>query len=504
MFLDPITIAKFVANPENRAKLAQTWPAKAGKAIWDGVTLPGDVWHGNVDPLSDDAIKRATDLAGVNMLGTNFSAPVGALGAGPTRLANPIRAYHGSPHDFDKFDMTKIGTGEGAQVYGHGLYFAENPAVARSYQEGLSLRAGQTKAPLIDGIEAPQFANRAAIQGKENQYEAANQYWNFIKNSAPGSNNSYQGLNFGRVTNEQAFDAFLQNLKSQAQQAGPNYADYYKNILQGAEEIRPLLSQQPTAGKLYDVNLHVKPEQLLDYDLPISKQSENIQKFARDIKSIKDFNNLGQDVISFNNYEKYNPIERTEQLLSYGIPGLQYFDQGSRKLNEGTRNFVMFDPDLIEIVGKRATGGAVTDDDSIQTAAHIANKLATGGKVTGYLHTDGNGRTDNLPMKVPNGAYVIPADIVSGLGQGNSLAGRKTLEEIFQRPQFATGGSVQDNDEGIDIIAAGGEYVIDPETVAAIADGDLDLGHEILDRFVVDTRKRIIKEMKSLPGPAQD
>ena len=41
-----------------------------------------------------------------------------------------IKAYHSSPHDFDKFDLAKIGTGEGAQVYGHGLYFAENPAVS--------------------------------------------------------------------------------------------------------------------------------------------------------------------------------------------------------------------------------------------------------------------------------------------------------------------------------------------------------------------------------------
>ena len=41
-----------------------------------------------------------------------------------------IKAYHSSPHDFDRFDLSKIGTGEGAQVYGHGLYFAENPAVS--------------------------------------------------------------------------------------------------------------------------------------------------------------------------------------------------------------------------------------------------------------------------------------------------------------------------------------------------------------------------------------
>src|SRR5690606_34108278 len=42
-----------------------------------------------------------------------------------------IRAFHGSPHDFDRFDISKIGTGEGAQAYGHGLYFADKEEVAK-------------------------------------------------------------------------------------------------------------------------------------------------------------------------------------------------------------------------------------------------------------------------------------------------------------------------------------------------------------------------------------
>ena len=46
-----------------------------------------------------------------------------------------IKAYHGSPHDFERFDLSKIGTGEGAQAYGHGLYFAENEGVAKGYRE---------------------------------------------------------------------------------------------------------------------------------------------------------------------------------------------------------------------------------------------------------------------------------------------------------------------------------------------------------------------------------
>jgi hypothetical protein len=45
-----------------------------------------------------------------------------------------IRAYHGSSHDFDKFSMEKIGTGEGSQSFGPGLYFAENPKTADSYR----------------------------------------------------------------------------------------------------------------------------------------------------------------------------------------------------------------------------------------------------------------------------------------------------------------------------------------------------------------------------------
>ena len=62
--------------------------------------------------------------------------------AGPATFtlaaANPLVAYHGTPHEVDRFSSDKIGTGEGAQVYGHGLYFAENPKVAEEYRKNLS------------------------------------------------------------------------------------------------------------------------------------------------------------------------------------------------------------------------------------------------------------------------------------------------------------------------------------------------------------------------------
>ena len=48
-------------------------------------------------------------------------------------------AWHGSPHDFDEFDLGAIGSGEGNQVHGWGLYFAKDKKVSDLYRRELSL-----------------------------------------------------------------------------------------------------------------------------------------------------------------------------------------------------------------------------------------------------------------------------------------------------------------------------------------------------------------------------
>lgn len=47
-------------------------------------------------------------------------------------------AYHGSPHIFNEFSLEHIGTGEGAQVHGWGLYFAQDEAIAKAYRQNLT------------------------------------------------------------------------------------------------------------------------------------------------------------------------------------------------------------------------------------------------------------------------------------------------------------------------------------------------------------------------------
>ena len=84
----------------------------------------------------DEARRQATEAAAANWAPQQaLNSVVGGMPmaerAGLGMAGGAIKAYHGSPYDFDKFDLSKIGTGEGAQAYGHGLYFAEEPAVAQ-------------------------------------------------------------------------------------------------------------------------------------------------------------------------------------------------------------------------------------------------------------------------------------------------------------------------------------------------------------------------------------
>src|SRR5512139_3976851 len=113
--------------------LASTWPAQMGQTIAEALMAPGNAYRSTPDnPVTtEQMVKPAADLAGLVMAGaTGAPAMSNAAGMG-------IRAYHGSPYDFNKFDLSKIGTGEGAQAYGHGLYFAENPNVAQVYHDSL-------------------------------------------------------------------------------------------------------------------------------------------------------------------------------------------------------------------------------------------------------------------------------------------------------------------------------------------------------------------------------
>jgi hypothetical protein len=160
------------------------------------------------------------------------------------------------------------------------------------------------------------------------------------------------------------------------------------------------------------------------------------------------------------------------------------------------------------------------------------------------------GRTDHIPMNVLEGSYVLPADIVSGLGEGNTLAGSKMIDTMFKTGPFGVSaaapkysapkypspmvpgsssamspfgmstmsstpqiGGQQRADGGpvmsgkyrpVPIVAAGGEYVVHPDVVKRLGGGDINKGHNYLDAFVKGVRHHLVKTLSKLPGPRRD
>lgn len=91
-------------------------------------------------------------------------------------------AWHGSPHDFDTFDLGAIGTGEGNQVHGWGLYFAKDKKVSDLYRRELSLIHDVDKGTLFkvdvpdtkEMIDEQQSLNILSKETKQNLNAAIN------------------------------------------------------------------------------------------------------------------------------------------------------------------------------------------------------------------------------------------------------------------------------------------------------------------------------------------
>lgn len=182
----------------------------------------------------------------------------------------------------------------------------------------------------------------------------------------------------------------------------------------------------------------------------------------------------------------------------------------------------------------RARGGR---SDNVAIALDVARRRkADGGGISkkahvGPIRSDVAGRTDHLPLHVPNGGYVIPADVVSHHGEGNTAAGFKALERLFGTfnrtagdvpygqdeglpyggiPVRAEGGKVEKGGDEVPIVAAGGEMSLAPEQIIrlgdrlGIPDMTLEDGHKLLDQFVLQSRANHIKTLKGLPGPRKD
>jgi len=229
-----------------------------------------------------DQLYQATEEEGIG-----YGPKTQALAKQMAATYNPIgmTTWHGSPHVFERFDLSKLGTGEGAQAYGSGMYVAQNPIVAKEYQEKLS-STGSAKnlASKFGGID----------EGIAEAKRRIAHYQDLIAKGGGGA---------------------MDRAKSFLQISEKNLNDL-NAMKQGLPE---------NTGSLYKVDLpdtHIR--RMLDWDAPIKEQPMLVRKLAKSLGL--DMNDLGGDLLA-----KVGKDEAGRKVLQdAGIRGVKYLDEKSR------------------------------------------------------------------------------------------------------------------------------------------------------------------------------
>ena len=317
-------------------------------------------------------------------------------------------AYHGTPHTIKgKFDISKVGTGEGAQAYGHGMYFAEAPQVAETYRRaggGLEVRYPKPLEEL--GINP-----KVATNSMDFDENPVNQALGRIAKGLRTTALDYPDVPIDQKLVKEHFDEYIRLLDDKLPAEAAQ-----KKALQDlvSKEGYPEIG---FGGNLYKVDI---PDEyipnMLDWDKPINQQTAKVQEIARQldpnlladtphlivrgqprhwtevvdkiedlqnpkiIKLLKKIYGESAEVMPYGDYlaskmtgqELYrnlsNPTQWSKEAAPYamkagmedaavsaklnelGVKGIRYKDAMSRGADEGTSNFVVFDPSNVKIL----------------------------------------------------------------------------------------------------------------------------------------------------------
>jgi len=222
--------------------------------------------------------------------------------------AATFRAYHGSPHDFDTFDAAKIGSGEGSQQFGYGLYFAGDKRTARSYKAMAANPARRAQTGLTrtgqDQIVLDSLIRLCAHK------------WTH------GDVNKLADLISKRPAAFEKPEAMLQRIALYHDNLPPSY--------------------------MYEVQIDANLDHFLDWDRSVGQQNSLVQNFLS--------HHMTHGITpQSSGAEAYRLIGRGPEvsaiMLDAGIPGITHRDVGSL-YGEDRKNYVVFDPATVKIVSK--------------------------------------------------------------------------------------------------------------------------------------------------------
>jgi 8-oxo-dGTP pyrophosphatase MutT (NUDIX family)/GNAT superfamily N-acetyltransferase len=278
--------------------------------------------------------------------------------------------YHGTPHKFDEFNTDSIGTGEGVQAYGWGLYFTETKAIAEGYRDTLT-------------HYKPEHVEKALVNLGIST-EVAQAFASFYSKVGRGSD---PYIKFEEITQAHSPSTVVENYRSRIRQELPKLKEAVNQI----------------EGNLYEADI---PDDayMLDWDKLLKDQPEMVMQslthakvspgetedelFTR-LKSNKWDDSEAREYAKSNAYETtgahiYRELATrlegqkaaSEYLHSLGVLGIRYLDGDSRTDLKGTHNYVVFSSKDVKgtrlFKGKTASQDEKTNVDFTDTPAFEA------------------------------------------------------------------------------------------------------------------------------------
>lgn len=312
-----------------------------------------------------------------------------------------ITALHASPHSFRKFSTDFMGKGEGAQAYGWGLYFAENPKVNRSYmnqfaQDKATWKFREVETGVIEVMQRSlvgSFLPKDALpEAKEDASDIA---WSVLGDLVDAARGSMTVLDIVMElhdeidTNRKYAETYPQEREKLEQLEG-----FMLSLLDHLDEIE-VRTGMPSN---YRVELNVEDSELLGWDyvdetvLALLKDSpvEEVRYALEHAERRADYR--GENVSGKDVYQElfdafWDGEDGTKQeaqkaasvsLLSSDIKGIRYADGYTRGKveEEQTYNYVIFDGNDIKITAfaDESTGGAWADYEDPTASFSLATR----------------------------------------------------------------------------------------------------------------------------------
>ena len=397
-------------------------------------------------------------------------------------------AFHGSPYDFEQFKLQgHVGTGEGAAAYGWGLYFAGKREVAEAYRE--QLRPPTEVISLkIGGV--PVYSNGNPVDYSPSQFTNTPQQSDYARAKLQEDfliNDHKIREAFDEDGKNGARDAsikIIQDAIDMAKSDNPGDVPYLESVLKkAAGDVGNIFLYKKGESKVYHVELAPKEDEYLLWDKPLSRQSEKVKTaivnrlsvvkndapaFGDErwlvvidgdpddsINAYKTKREASDALLNMTGKDLYEGLEPTrgnrqtsQLLLSAGIPGVKYVDQGSRssgvKVTRIWENEKYPDRPQWRVSGAEGYSDIFATEQQASAYSVEANAAIEAAKTYNYvLFDDTLVSVKEKYAATPKGLDPAAIEKLANIGAGLILKGDKTVEPWSEKMRGMFGPTIE-------------------------------------------------------------